>query len=244
MANLTLAQMLALLPDNITGQISAQDVRDIITALAERTDGTNPLAGILFNTSPSIPAHTPGHVHWNDQDGVLEIMSEISDVVLQVGQEVWVNVRNNSGSTILNGRPVRLTGASGNRPTVGLDDGLGQLIGIATHDIPNNTNGMITSFGVVRGVDTSAFTDGQAVYASATGTLTGTLTSSRVGHVLLAHVSNGAVLSDPDRRTHASGTTAARPTTIIQGFMYFDTTLGMPIFWNGASWVDATGSGV
>lgn len=244
MANLTNAQMQALLPNNTTGQISAQDMRDIILALSERTDGTNPLAGILFNTSPPVPAHTPGHAHWNDQDGVLEIMSEISDVVLQVGQEQWVNVRNNSGSTISNGRPVRLTGASGNRPTVGLDDGLGHLIGIATHDIPNNSNGFITSFGVVRDLDTSAFSDGQTVYASATGTLTTDLTSSRVGHVLLAHMNNGSILSDPDRRTHSSGTTAERPTTVIDGFMYFDTTLGMPIFWDGAAWVDATGSGV
>ncbi len=128
------------------------------------------------------------------------------------------------------------------RPTVGLDDGLRHLVGLATHDIPNNSNGKVTIHGVVRGLDTSAFADGQTVYASATGTLTADLTSSRIGHVLLAHNSNGTILADSDRRTHGSGNTAQRPTTVIDGFMYFDTTLGFPVFWNGSDWVDATGS--
>jgi hypothetical protein len=39
-----------------------------------------------------------------------------------------------------------------------------------------------------------------------------------------------------------SGTTAARPDTTTVGFTYFDTTLGLPIWWDGADWVDATGT--
>lgn len=242
MADLTLAQMLALLADNPSGDITAQDVQDVITALAERTDGTNPLTGIRFNLNPVVPPHTPGHMHWNAADRTLDLMSEISGVTLQVGQEQWVAVRNNSGATILNGRPVRLTGATGNRPTVGPDNGVGQLIGLATHDIPNNSDGKVTSFGVVRQLNTSAFADGQEVFATSTGTLTASLTSSRIGHVLLSHVSNGTILCQPDRRTHGYGTTAQRPTTVINGFMHFDTTLGRPVFRHGATWVDATGA--
>lgn len=40
----------------------------------------------------------------------------------------------------------------------------------------------------------------------------------------------------------SSGTTASRPVANVVGFSYFDTTLGIPIFWNGAAWIDATGS--
>ena len=41
------------------------------------------------------------------------------------------------------------------------------------------------------------------------------------------------------------GTTEERPTIgILPGFMYFDTTLGKPIWWNGENWVDATGATV
>jgi hypothetical protein len=44
----------------------------------------------------------------------------------------------------------------------------------------------------------------------------------------------------------ASGTTAQRPTLAasVVGYFYFDTTLGKPIWWKGAVWVDATGATV
>lgn len=40
------------------------------------------------------------------------------------------------------------------------------------------------------------------------------------------------------------GLTASRPATPTNGEMYFDTTLGYPIWYDGAGWVDATGTGV
>ena len=243
MADLTLAQILALLADNTTGDISAADVRDVATALYERTDGTNPVEALLFDTSgASIPGvHTPGHMHWNSTEGVPEVMTGTDGVTLQLGHEIYAEVRNTSGATILNGRPVRVTGASGTRPVVALDNGLGMVVGVMTHDIANNANGKATTYGLVRDINTSAFTDGAEVYASSTGTLTTTLTSSRVGFVLLAHATNGILFVTPDRRVVNSGTTAARPTTVVTGFTYFDTTLGIPIFWNGAAWVNASG---
>ena len=42
-----------------------------------------------------------------------------------------------------------------------------------------------------------------------------------------------------------SGTTAKRPTTTLQvGQFYFDTTLGIPIWWNGTVWKNASGTTV
>lgn len=40
------------------------------------------------------------------------------------------------------------------------------------------------------------------------------------------------------------GTTANRPTNIKIGHNYFDTTLNKPIWWNGSSWVDLSGTSV
>lgn len=41
----------------------------------------------------------------------------------------------------------------------------------------------------------------------------------------------------------SSGTTANRPTASLwTGRVYFDTTLGKPIWYDGAQWVDATGA--
>jgi hypothetical protein len=40
-----------------------------------------------------------------------------------------------------------------------------------------------------------------------------------------------------------SGTTANRPTTALYtGKFYFDTTLGLPIWWEGPGWVKADGT--
>jgi hypothetical protein len=240
----TLAEILALLPDNDTGLISAADVRAAVTALWGRTDGTDPIEGVLFETNPPIPVHTPGHMHWNTADGIAEIMSNTEGVVLQLGHEQWVDVRNSSGATILNGSAVQVSGATGNDPTVVLDDGLGRAIGVATHDIANNSNGKVTTFGLVRELNTAAFAAGNRIYASSTGTLTTLTTSSFVGYVLNAHVNQGSILVARTPATAPDGTTAERPTTVALGFMFFDTTLGHPVWWDGTNWVDATGATV
>jgi len=45
--------------------------------------------------------------------------------------------------------------------------------------------------------------------------------------------------------TPSAGITADRPATSLQvGQQYFDTTLGIPIWWDGTNWVDATGTTV
>lgn len=41
----------------------------------------------------------------------------------------------------------------------------------------------------------------------------------------------------------ASGETAGRPTERLQvGQYYFDTDVGLPIWWNGSDWIDAAGN--
>ena len=45
--------------------------------------------------------------------------------------------------------------------------------------------------------------------------------------------------------TPQNGTTANRPTQNLQiGQFYYDTTLGIPIFWNGTVWKNASGTTV
>ena len=40
-----------------------------------------------------------------------------------------------------------------------------------------------------------------------------------------------------------SGTTTNRPAVKLQvGQYYFDTTLGIPIYWNGSNWINSTGT--
>ncbi len=39
-----------------------------------------------------------------------------------------------------------------------------------------------------------------------------------------------------------AGSTGSRPAAPGLGAYYFDTTLGWPVWWNGSSWVNATGA--
>lgn len=41
-----------------------------------------------------------------------------------------------------------------------------------------------------------------------------------------------------------SGITSNRPTNVLVGFQYFDTTVNKPIFYDGSKWIDATGATV
>lgn len=43
------------------------------------------------------------------------------------------------------------------------------------------------------------------------------------------------------RRVGGDGSSADRPIEVTVGLMYFDQTLGQPIWWDGAAWVDAMG---
>lgn len=241
----TLAQILALLPDNTTGDIGADDVRAAVTALWHRTDGTDPVEGIQFDITYPLPAvYTAGHMYYNATSRTLDLMTGIEGNILQVGQEQYLDGLNNSGVMIANGSPILITGGMDEVPTIGLDNGGGLLVGVATVDIPDGEVGRVTTYGLVHGLNTSAFSDGETVYSTPIGGLSGSVSSSRVGFVTNADATEGVLMVLPDRRVSGSGSTAGRPATfIITGYMYFDTDLGFPVWWDGDSaWVDAAGN--
>jgi len=125
---------------------------------------------IDFNTSFS-DGHQEGRLHWNSDDGTLEIGMPGGDVSCQIGQEVLFRCRNTSGAQIDNGSVVKIVGATGGKPqielasTTNIWDGY-SVVGVATEDISNNDNGYVTSIGLVRDVNTSSFSPGDALYLS------------------------------------------------------------------------------
>ena len=78
-----------------------------------------------------------------------------------------------TGTTITNGTAVRIIGAHGDIPEIeraqsvavsGSVNELNQILGIATHDIEDNSIGYITTQGLVRGLNTNAFNDGDTLF--------------------------------------------------------------------------------
>jgi hypothetical protein len=136
--------------------------------------------GIKFNTTQD-PTSTPveGQVWWNRDDHTLNIQGDVLGTVLQVGQENWLRAHNSSGVTISEGEVVYISGANSARPTItkAIASIVGQsdkVIGVATHDILTNSLGVVTTFGLVRGLATNvdgdgvAMADGDCIYLSAT----------------------------------------------------------------------------
>jgi hypothetical protein len=132
---------------------------------------------IDFNTGSATPAYRNGRIFWDNTEGALSVYNSEADITMQLGQENWTRVWNPTAATITNGTPVRITGTHGDHPEItkaqsllvsGSVNLVNQILGLATHDIEPNTFGYITTQGLVRGVNTSAFNDGDTLYVGAT----------------------------------------------------------------------------
>lgn len=160
------------------------DVSTTTTKKITREEFFKSVDYISFDTVNAVSAPAEGQLTWDTTDKTLSLGLDGGQCVLQIGQEAYFRVRNNTGSTITNGTVCRFAGSIGNSGTIlaapfqanGVYNS-NVIIGVATEDIPNGSDGLVTHFGKVRGINTSAFTDGQPVYASST--VLGGLTATR-----------------------------------------------------------------
>jgi len=125
---------------------------------------------IDFNTGND-PIHKEGRVHWNPTDYTLNVDTGLGPE-LQVGQEIYVLVGNQTGGTLTNGTIVHpVGGATSGRPNVEPANntdhtGVDRAVWVLTMNIDDGEIGFATRFGNVRGVDTSAFSAGDNLYVS------------------------------------------------------------------------------
>ena len=128
---------------------------------------------IDFNTGSATPTWKSGRVFWDNVDGALSVYNAEADITLQVGQENWTRVRNNTGTTVTNGTVVRITGSQGDAPTIERAQSIPksgsinvdtQILGVATHNIEDSSFGYVTTQGLVRGLNTNAFNDGETLF--------------------------------------------------------------------------------
>ena len=184
-------------------------------------DGTRELTGdwitgsgvqvpwLQFDTTiTGIPPHSTGMMHWNNNDGTLDLDMPGGEVHLQIGQEQLVRVFNDSGSLIPNGSLVYISGAQGDRPLIELARADSIIttgaVGMTTEDIPDKELGFVTTAGIVRDIDTSGIPAGSLIYLS--GTVAGGFTDQRpvsphykvlLGYVIRDHAQVGAVIIKP-----------------------------------------------
>jgi len=160
-----------------------------------------------LNTSSTASVTTAKAV-WNATESSLEIGLN-SSVNALLGIDAHIQVYNQSGSPFTKGQVVRQDGSSGTRLKVvlalGTDDtNSATTIGLVAQTIGNNSSGFIITNGLLRGIDTNAFNEGDTLYLSSTtpGGLVNTRPtqpnhSVRIGYVIKkAGVADGIIYVD------------------------------------------------
>lgn len=89
------------------------------------------------------------------------------------GDPIYVTVRNSTGSPLLKGSIVYVSGSNGNHVQVSLAQAIGDItsartIGWVADTIPNNTEGLIMVEGYLTGLNTQGITAGAQLYLSPT----------------------------------------------------------------------------
>lgn len=164
-------------------------------------------AVIAQNVQVSGGTGTEGTLTWNAQEGTLDLEMLGGNVTQQVGQETLVHIK--AAEALVDGDVVYASGAVGASGQIEVSKFLADgsipaylIMGIATEAIAIGSFGFITSFGKIRGLDTSAFTIGDVLYASPTvaGQLTSTIPISPsvampVAFAVNINANNGEIFS-------------------------------------------------
>ena len=175
--------------DSTTGKL----IQNSTVALDDNGNFSN-VNAVGFDITPTTPTPTAaGSVYWDSGNQTPSVILN-ANTELQLGQENIALVYNGTGSTIAKGSVVAVSGAQGQRPSVVLADADSEALsaptlGVAAEAIANGAEGFVCTFGLVRGINTSAFTAGAAVYLSQTaGAFTATRPTAPAHTVFLGWV--------------------------------------------------------
>jgi hypothetical protein len=164
---------------NVTQHEAALTITESqVSDLAHYTDSDARTAVSLTTTNSSELSYDSG----------TGVFSYVSPTTVADANSVTLEVRNTTGSTIAKGAAVYISGHNGNKILIDLADadasGKYPAIGLAAGAIANNSDGEVTVYGELAGVDTSSYTIGDVLYLSSTaGALTNTRPTSNADAV-------------------------------------------------------------
>jgi hypothetical protein len=124
-----------------------------------------------FDTTPTTTVGS-GVMVWDSTESAPSVGFN-ANVSGKLGVDSHVQVYNQTGSTIAKRKVVRQSGSSGTRLKVDLaladgDPNSATTIGITAESISNNSSGFIITAGLLTGVNTIAFTEGDVLWLSST----------------------------------------------------------------------------
>lgn len=139
----------------------------------------------------------PMRMMWNSADGTLDVGMGYDGVVGQMFLEQFYHIR--ATGSISDGQVVMFDGAigasgkmKGKVSTSAVNSFPRSLMGIATMDMTNGSDGFVTQFGVVRGINTSQWESGDVLWwnPSVPGGMTNIMPDAPNAKVVLAAVIN------------------------------------------------------
>ena len=139
---------------NVAGSITANTI-----AVANYID--------FSNTAP-VPSKKEGRLYYDAPTKTLAYHVAEPDVTMNIGQELWTYIYNNSGALLDEGKVVYQTGALDGVPTAAYADASDpnklDVLGVTTHPIEDGSYGYVTAFGRVTPVNTAAFSINDKLY--------------------------------------------------------------------------------
>lgn len=213
--------------DNSTSGLTASNVQAAIDEL-EGSVHTHPNKAFLDTLTDdqydfdaalvSAPSRVEGRLFYDPDDKAMSFYNDIADFTHNLGYELVVRVRNISGATITNGTVVYLSAPDSGLPTVlpakADSFATSNAVGMATHDIGDGEEGIVTSQGLVRFLDTSSFSPGDIVYLSeaTAGAITDVAPPLRtiIGQVIVADNTNGIILVGNAKLSRANNVVVVR----------------------------------
>lgn len=173
-------------------------------------------APYLTYAATTSPTYVSGRTWYDSGTATISYYNDTTNNIVRLGAQIQQQVRNSTGSTITKGSVVYISGSTGQIGNATLAQAnaysTSQVIGIATQDIPNNTNGYIVTYGTVENINTSGLTAGSPIYLSATtaGALTTTEPNApnyavHMGVCLYSNTNNGKLLIVPINKSIDTG---------------------------------------
>lgn len=178
-----------------------------ITSMTAITGGVSSPDFIQFDTGAGATTAV-GKLFWNNTNGTLDVGLKGGNVTIPIGQENVLIVRNDEATTLSVGEVVYISGANGTnilvkRADASTEAASANVIGVVAESITSGSDGFITTFGIVVGVNTAAFNAGDALYLSTTaGALTKTKPTAPdnlvlVGYCVKSSAGSGEVFVEP-----------------------------------------------
>jgi len=179
-----ITQQLQSLQEDLLGLVPYEGaIKDLIMGLFSIYAKSLTTEYIDFKTIPTAPSWKPepppwkeGRVYYDEITHAYTVYNDIEGTSLQVGQEVRIRVFNDTPDTILKCKAVTVIGViqeSIGNYVVKIEKAIASnkisalgIIGTTKHDIKSDTFGWVTTDGYIKGIDTTAFTEGATIWLS------------------------------------------------------------------------------